>query len=270
MRWSVVVVVILGLTATAARAEDSDAERLARWQALEQAIFGDRHVEDGDGVVALDAPPRALDAAVVPIGISLAATAPDIGRVTALYLIIDGNPSPLAATFHFGPAADTRSLRTRVRIDSYTLIHAVAETENGRLFVTQRLVKASGGCSAPSVKDPQAAMARLGQMKLKAARGSTSVMDHELQLLISHPNYNGMQMDQLTRNYTPARFIQEVHVKAGGVAVFDLDADISLSEDPAITFSILGPSAAPIAVEVHDSENAVFRQEFDLPRRPAS
>jgi len=74
-----------------------------------------------------------------------------------------------------------------------------------------------------------------------------------------------MQMDQVTRNYTPARFIQDVKVMRGDALVFDLEADISLSEDPAITFGVAGKSSAPITVEVHDSANADFKQSFEVP-----
>jgi sulfur-oxidizing protein SoxY len=74
-----------------------------------------------------------------------------------------------------------------------------------------------------------------------------------------------MQMDQMTRNYTPARFIQDVKVTRGDALVFDLEADISLSEDPAITFGVLGKTPMPVTVEVHDSTNATFKQSFDMP-----
>lgn len=263
MRRIVLIAVLAALGAAgAARAEESDAERQARWQDLRHAVFGDRKVEDGAGTITLDAPPRALDAALVPITIDL--VGPD--KVKAVYLMIDENPSPLAGTFHFGPAADTRELRTRVRVDAYTLMHAVAETEDGRLFVAEKFVKAAGGCSAPSTQDQKLALQRLGQMKLKPVADASPGPDADrVQLLISHPNFNGMQMDQLTRNYTPARFIQDVKVTRGDALVFDLEADISLSEDPAITFGVLGRTPAPITVEVHDSANATFKRSFDLP-----
>jgi sulfur-oxidizing protein SoxY len=258
--------VLLALGTGAAHAEETDAERQARWQDLRHAVFGDRKLEDGAGIIALEAPPRALDAALVPIAIDLTGSSTSSSKIKTVYLVIDENPSPLAGTFHFGPAADTRELRTRVRVDAYTLMHAVAETEDGRLFVAEKFVKAAGGCSAPSTKDAKLAMERLGQMKLKpVANQSAAPGADTVQLLISHPNFNGMQMDQLTRNYTPARFIQDVRVTQGDALVFDLEADISLSEDPAITFGTTGK--APLTVEVHDSAKAIFKQSFDLPQK---
>lgn len=272
-RRAVIISLGLGLTAPAlfpARAEESEAERAERWHDLKQAVFGDRPVQEGTGVISLDAPARAQDAALVPITISLSAGGgTGGGRVKAVWVLVDGNPSPLAGTFHFGPAADPHILRTRVRVDQYTLMHAVAETEDGRLFSAERFVKAAGGCSAPSLKDPQVAMSRLGQMRLRV-EGEGPVQDGGsamAQLLVSHPNNNGMQVDQVTHNFIPPRYIQDITIHYGDDVVLSVDADISLSEDPAITFGFVPRGAGPFRVEVQDSTKAVFRQEFPTAMR---
>ncbi len=177
----------------------------------------------------------------------------------AIYLVVDENPSPLAGTFHFGPAGDPSIIKTRIRVDRYTLVHAVAETEDGQLFAAERFVKAAGGCSAPSGKDAEAAAKRLGQMQMRMAANA------RVQLLVSHPNNNGMQVDQVSHLTIPARFIQDIKVTRGDTLVFDLEADISLSEDPAITFGVKQSAAStPLTVEVHDSAKAVFTHSFEL------
>ncbi|HVJ54090.1 MAG TPA: quinoprotein dehydrogenase-associated SoxYZ-like carrier [Aliidongia sp.] len=264
MRILLSVLALIWLAIAPAWADEDDATRAARWEELRHTMFGDRPVEGGSALITLDAPPRALDAALVPITVKLA---PD-AKIKTLYLLIDGNPSPLAGTFHFGPAADPRELKTRVRVDAYTLLHAVAETEDGKLYATDKYVKAAGGCSAPSSKDAQQALERLGQMKLKAVADAEPGRSMA-QLLVSHPNYNGMQMDQVTRNYTPARFVQDIKVSEKGVLIFDLESDISLSEDPAITFGYVPQGTAPLDVEVRDSTNAVFKRSFDQPGKGA-
>ena len=264
MRIEPVLLMALSLLALAGpvRATEDDASRAERWKDLRHAVFGDRVLADGAGVIALEAPARAMDASLVPVAVTLTGTE----HVKAIYLLIDGNPSPLAATVHFGPAADPRELRTRVRVEQYTLMHAVAENEDGRLFVTERFVKAAGGCSAPASKDQVAAAARLGQMKLKL-EGITAITNGQpatAQLLISHPNNSGMQMDQVTRNYVPARYIQDIKVSLGQDLVFAMDADISLSEDPAITFGFVPRGSGPMEVEVRDSKGSIFQHAFDL------
>jgi sulfur-oxidizing protein SoxY len=259
MRAVFAALVLAALAAAPARAQDDAAARAARWQELRQAVFGERPLQDGAGLIALEAPDRAADAALVPVTVTLSTAR----GIAAVWLLVDGNPSPLAGTFRFGPAADPRIIRTRLRVDQYTLVHAVAETSDGQLFVAEHFVKAAGGCSAPSTKDAKLALERLGRMRVRfgAAQADKPVT---AQLLVSHPNYNGMQMDQVTRLYTPARFIQDITVRNGDALVFHLDADISLSEDPAITFGFIPQGTAPLTVEVQDSTQAVFRQSFPL------
>lgn len=258
----------MGLAAAVpAWAEQSQAEQAERWRDLKLAVFGDRPVTEGTGVIALEAPARAQDASLVPITISLSAGGgTGGGRVKAVWVLVDSNPSPLAGTFKFGPAADPHTLRTRVRVDQYTLMHAVAETEDGRLFGAERYVKAAGGCSAPSLKDPKLAMSRLGQMRLRV-EGEGPLAEGEAasaQLLISHPNNNGMQVDQVSHNFIPPRYIQDITVRYGDEVVLSVDADISLSEDPAITFGFVPHGPGPFRVDVLDSTQAKFRQEFPV------
>jgi sulfur-oxidizing protein SoxY len=239
--------------------EETDQDRAARWKALADSIFPGKTMQDGASIIALDAPPRALDAALVPVTITTSGPA----KISAIYLIVDDNPAPMAAGVHFGPAGDPHLLTTRIRVNQYTLLHAVAETTDGKFYATSRFIKAAGGCSAPASGDEAEALAHMGRMKLRldgAAAGQT-VTAH---LLISHPNNNGMQMDPVARTYTPARYVQSVTVTEAGKLVFRLDGDISLSQDPAFTFGIIPQGNAPIDVRVEDSKKTVFQRSFPL------
>src|SRR5215471_18995860 len=208
-----------------ARAAQTEAERMARWSDLRHAIFGDRVVEDAGDLVAIDAPARAEDAAIVPVAIRVVPTlAPEIRE---LYLVIDDNPSPLAAHFLFGPLADRGEIATRVRINDYTYLHAVAVTADNRLYAAARFIKAAGGCSAPASKDQALALERLGKMKLNLADRPRPDEPIKAKLLISHPNNSGLQMDQVTRNYIPADFVQNLDVTYNGQSVFRLESDIA-------------------------------------------
>ena len=252
-----------------ASAEQSEAERAARWSDLRHAIFGDRVVEDAGDLVAIDAPARAEDAAIVPVAIRVAETlAP---AIRCLYLVIDDNPSPLAAHFLFGPLADTKEIATRVRIDDYTYLHAVVETADGRLYATQRFIKAAGGCSAPAGKDQALALERLGKMKLTLADHLKPDAPISAKLLVSHPNYSGLQMDQLSRNYIPADFMQTLDVSYNGRRVFRLESDIAISEDPSFNFSFRpadpgGPGV--LTAEILDSSQRHFTQSWPVPAAP--
>jgi sulfur-oxidizing protein SoxY len=249
-----------------ARAEPTEAERMTRWSDLRHAIFGDRVVEDAGDLVAIDAPARAEDAAIVPVSIRVAETfAPEI---RSLYLVIDDNPSPLAAHFLFGPMVDAREIATRVRIDDYTYLHAVAETADGRLYMAARFIKAAGGCSAPASKDQALALERRGKMKLSFADRERPDESLKVKLLISHPNSSGLQMDPVTRNYIPADFMQTLDVSYNGQPVFRLESDIAISADPSVNFSVRPSNTSGTGVieaEVLDSSQRHFSQRWSVP-----
>jgi sulfur-oxidizing protein SoxY len=252
-----------------ARAEPSEAQRAARWSDLRHAIFGDRVVGDAGDLVAIEAPARAEDAAIVPVAIRVAEMlAPEI---RGLYLVIDDNPSPLAAHFLLGPLADAREIATRVRIDDYTYLHAVAETKDGRLYATAQFIKAAGGCSAPAGKDQALAIERLGKMKLTLADRPRPDAPISAKLLISHPNNSGLQMDQVSRSYIPADFMQTLEVTYNGQTVFRLESDIAISEDPSFSFGFRpsDPSGqGVVTAEVLDSSQRSFRQSWPVSASP--
>jgi sulfur-oxidizing protein SoxY len=250
----------------AAEPPSTETERTARWKAIAQQIFGDRAIEPTETLIKLEAPARAEDAALVPVTLTM----PEKDRIKSVYLVIDENPSPFAAHVTFGPAADAGALQLRVRVDSYTNVHAVAETKDGRLYETAAFVKASGGCSAPAGASDVVAMQGMGEMRMRFAPGAAPGQPMQATLMIRHPNFNGMQMDQLTRNYTPARYIDKVSVSYGDSKVLDLDTDISLSSNPVIAFAfkpIEGAAAIKdqLRVVASDTKGGRWEHSFALP-----
>jgi len=252
---------LLGAARPALAQDNDEAARASRWQALQQALFSGRPLKDGAGIVMLDAPPRALDAALVPISIDLSSVKP----IKSVYLVIDGNPSPLAGHFTFGPKADPHSLKLRVRVDQYTNIHAVAESEDGQLFVATKFVKASGGCSAPAGGDDATALQDIGRMKLRLVGNFVPGKPDQAVLMVRHPNFKGMQMNQITRYYTPPRFIRTIDATYEGSSIFHLDSDISMSTDPVITFGFVPKAKGQMKIVVRDSKDTTFDHSFDVP-----
>jgi sulfur-oxidizing protein SoxY len=249
------------LPLASAHAEDDAAARAQRWEQLRQAIFGNRPVLDGRDVLTLETPYRAEDAALVPVAMVLKKPK----AIKGLYLVIDNNPSPMAAHFSFGPDADPHAIRLRVRVNDYTDVHAVAETQDGKLYSVTEFVKAAGGCSAPVGQTVADALKGVGEMKLRTLGDYTPGKPLDVKLLIRHPDFNGMQMDQVTRLVTPARFIDSTEVTYNGALVFDLETGISLSSDPAITFGFVPKDAGKLKVVARDTDHTVFTRDFDIP-----
>ncbi len=259
-RFMPALVLVLGSAASLAHASDPEA-----WAKIRASLFQDRPIEEASAdLLRLDAPNRAEDAAVVPIGIHTGIEQGSQRFVQKAWLIIDQNPSPVAASFTYTPDSGRADIETRVRVNEYTLIRAVAELNDGSLHMVSRFVKASGGCSAPAGKDPAEAAASLGRMKVKVDGVAEVDKPVLAQLMISHPNDSGLAMDQLSRNYTPAHFVREIQVSYADRRVLTAEVDISISENPNFRFYFVPHGAGELSVEAIDSQELHFRTAVKL------
>lgn len=252
----VAAVVMLALGAGAAAEEPADP-----WPDLAHQIFRDRPLHDGAKVIALDMPARAEDAAIVPVTFRSLLPAGDPRHVRAVTLVIDQNPSPVAAVFTFGDKAGITAVSTRVRVDTYTNVHVVAELSDGSLYVTKTFVKAAGGCSAPAGKDPRVAEAHRGEMRFRQfpAKGDAP---REAQLMIRHPNNSGLQMDQITHLYIPAFFIDDLKIWQGDDLVLAMEGGISIAENPSLRFDYAPNGAAKFRARAADNQKHVYTGEW--------
>ena len=235
------------------------------WKKVRATLFEARPIATASAdTLVLDVPLRAEDAAIVPIAISTRLPQTAQRYVEKLYLIIDNNPSPISAIFTFTPLSGRADIETRVRVDEYTFVRAIAEMNDGSLSMTTRWVKASGGCSAPPGKDQAAALVSLGKMKFRIEGDLTAHKPVLAQLMISHPNNSGMVMDQSTRQFTPAHYVRQINVTYGGKPVMSADLDFSISENPNLRFYFVPDGAGPLAAEVLDSRNVSFRSSLNV------
>jgi sulfur-oxidizing protein SoxY len=245
-----------------AHAQQTPASSEQVWQGLKGDVFGDRAIQVDSDLVRIEAPKRAQDAALVPIDISIDPKKAPNG-IKSLTLIIDVNPSPVAATFTIGKDAGVTHLSTRVRVNDYSYLRAIAETPDGKLYMTKTFVKASGGCSAPAVKNMDEAKKTMGQMKLRqfaAADGKAP----ELQLMIRHPNNSGLQRDPLTQYFIPAHFIQKLTISQADRPIMSMEGGISISEDPNFRFDYKPQGSGDIRVEAVDTEGKKFNDHWPI------
>jgi sulfur-oxidizing protein SoxY len=233
------------------------------WNSIRDDIFKGRAVLDGAGLVVLDAPRRAEDSAIVPIGMRVNLAGDDKRTLKSLTLVIDENPAPVAGTFTIGPRAGVTAISTRVRVNSYSYVRLVAELSDGKLYGVKAYVKASGGCSAPAASNSDATKAMLGQMKFRTFRPEADALP-EAQVMLRHPQNSGLQMDQLTRLYVPPFFIENLKIWQGDDLVMAMDGGIAISEDPNIRFNYRPNGAAGFRAEGIDTSQHLFKDEWSI------
>ena len=232
-----------------------DVDSVNIWQKTRQSLFGTRAItSDTEGkVIQLRAPSRAQDASIVPIGISTKMVQTSERFIQKVYLLIDGNPSPIAAIFTFTPESGRADIETRVRVEEYTWMRAIAELDDGSLFMSARYVKAAGGCSAPYGTAPDFERF-VPKLKLKLDASVVTGEPVLAQLMIQHPNSSGLARDQLTQLSIPAYYVRTIAITYAGMPVMSADIDFSISENPNFRFYFVPREGGELKAVVVDTK----------------
>ncbi|MEJ1160762.1 quinoprotein dehydrogenase-associated SoxYZ-like carrier [Prosthecomicrobium sp. N25] len=233
------------------------------WDELKPSVFGDRAIADGQGIVSFTAPYRAEDDRRVPVSATAAFT--DGRTVKGVSFIIDENPMPVAAAFKFQEGRDKVGLGIDVRLNGPSMVRVVVEASDGRLYMAESMVKTSGlgACAAPPVGDAVSALQTLGNMQVTGLPAKAdSPFTRHARLKIQHPQHTGMQMNQITLLYIPARYVAEVEVREGAEPVFTVETGFAMSEDPRIDFDYKINGTDVLTVRMKDTDGAVFQKAF--------
>jgi sulfur-oxidizing protein SoxY len=234
------------------------------WPDIRAQLYDERPLQSGAKVVALNAPYRATNDGRTVVGVSL--IAPRGLNIAAVTLVLDENPMPVSAVVRLADPLPRFHFDATLRINGPTPVHAIAETSDGQLFVTEGFVKTSGqgACAAPPGTDPTAALATLGNMTIGIGTAANAadtlaglVSDQmNLSLGISHPSLSGMQMDQITLLFIPMRYVETVEIGLDGKTFANVTGSISLSENPELTLSIPAQTRG-IDVTMTDTDGTV-------------
>lgn len=224
------------------------------WDKLSGKLFAGRQPQHGQSVVQLQAPTRAAYGASVPVKItSKLAQKPEL-FVRRMWVVIDKNPSPVAAVLDLTPEIGQADFETRLRVDEYSHVRVVSELSNGELHTDSRYVKTSGGCSAPPNRDNPAL---IGKTILKVAEVRVN-QPVQADVTVLHPNDTGFELNNQTVMFIPPHFVRSIRVSYAGRKVFDAELDFSISENPTLRFHFVPHGAGELRAEVTDSKDLQY------------
>ncbi|MDR2875364.1 MAG: quinoprotein dehydrogenase-associated SoxYZ-like carrier [Methylobacillus sp.] len=251
---------VLGLTsASHAWAEASD----KLWPSLKESFFAGKTLEPAT-FIKLEGPRRAESGAQVPITLTIDKAANDKDAIKSVYIIVDANPIPLAAIYHFTDMTGSPQLSTRIRMETDSYIHAVGETADGRFFVTDTIIRAAGGCGGTVDGDDTAVRAAAGKIKLNAEPAAQPGAPTAIAFHIKHPMFTGLQRDLVSGGYKPAFYIQKVAFTHNGKPVMTADFAVGVAEDPYLRFNYHPDSSGTLEVKAEDNEGGMFSQTLEV------
>ncbi|MGI9334468.1 MAG: quinoprotein dehydrogenase-associated SoxYZ-like carrier [Gammaproteobacteria bacterium] len=234
---------------------------------IRQVHFQNRPIIESDDVIQLHMPERAEDPTVVPVNIYAMMPQTEERYIKQVTLFIDKNPVPMAGRFGFTPKSGRADVSMRIRVAEKTPVRAIAELNDGTLYMSAKSIEASGGCSGPLPTDLDKALSRLGKMKLNVGAAPTADEPLSTLLRISHPNITGLQVTTGEGEYTPALFVETVKVSYGGDVVFSAETHISISADPTFGFYFMPQEGGEMVAEVTDSTGKTFTKIVTVPGR---
>jgi len=231
------------------------ADSSPEWERLREKLFGGRPIETAASRLQLIVPLRAAYGASVPVKIvSGLPQRPEL-YVRRLTVLVDKNPSPVAAVLDLTTEIGQADFETRLRVDEYSHIRAIAELSNGELHMSSRYVKVSGGCSAPPNRDQ---LHNIGKTLLKVPEGVHMDAPTPVDLQVVHPNDTGFELNQVTVMYIPPHFVRSIRVSYGDRKVFDAELDFSISENPAWRFNFVPRGPGTLRADVEDSKEGRY------------
>jgi sulfur-oxidizing protein SoxY len=224
---------------------DTQTPPAGAWEFMRPQLYGTRDIGEVDeNFMSIQAPANTPDPAATPVTLHFGNDA--AGKIKKVRVIIDNNPSPLAATLDLSSGAPVNEINLRLRIDRFTSVRAIAETIDGRLEMRSTWVNASGGCSAP----PSAAEGgTLGEIRFRPSADQKS-----LQFSIRHPNNSGFQIDPRSGDTIPPHYISHIRLSAGGQPLIDAETGISLSENPTLRIAMREPLTRLVTLDATDSQ----------------
>jgi len=248
-------------TAAANEKAEPDPANSQYWGSIRKMMFGDREILDGKDVVRVYLALRAADAATVPVAVKAQIDQTPERYIERIYLIVERNPSPAAGVFQFTPDSGRAQVETRLRFEDFSHVRAVAETNDGKLYMDSRWVKAAGGCSAPSGKFAVPAEL-MGKMKFRFDDDIKFNQPNLVQVNIRHPNESGLAMD-FDASRVP-QFVRSIQVTYDGKPVMSAEVDFSLSDNPTFRFWFVPRQAGELRIEVEDTHDHRYVQTLPI------
>ena len=225
------------------------------WEGLRPKLFQARAITAGQSRVQIIVPLRAAYGATVPVKVvSKLPQRPEL-YVKKLYLVIDKNPSPIAAVLDLTTEIGQADFETRLRVDEYSHVRAITEWSNGELHMDSRYVKVSGGCSAPPNRDQ---LHNVGKTAFKLPDGVKPGQPTAADVTVVHPNDTGFELNNVTVMFIPPHFVRSLKVTYAGRKLFDAELDFSISENPSFRFNFVPHGEGELKAEVEDSKEGQF------------
>lgn len=231
------------------RADDEDVMR-----AIEED-FGDVGLQPGKIEIAM--PEFSDSGSSVPMDIFVPCdmTEKDYPREVRVYA--PRNPRPRVIALYFTPACGEARMSTRVRLDSFQDVVAIAEMSDGQVFEAIRNVNVTYGACEAAVANDQFPPGWAPSMRVAVPQSVAAGEIFTVRTIINHPMETGLRRDN-SGLPVPIRIAERFTCRVKGTVVFRAELKPAISANPYISFSLQLTETAQLDFEWIDTTGAVY------------
>jgi len=239
----------LGLLVRPARADE------IAMRAAISADFGAPMISDGQIEIAM---PEFSDSGVsVPMSLHIPSPMTPEAHPRVVRVYAARNPRPRIVAFHFTPDCGEARISTRVRLDSFQDVVAVAEMSGGARFQAVRRVNVTYGACEDAVANDQFPPDWAPRIRISVPERVAPGEIFPVRTIISHPMETGLRHDA-SGLLIPVRIAESFVCRAGARTLFSAKLEPAIAANPYFAFSLRLQETSELTFEWTDTTGEVY------------
>lgn len=183
----------------------------------------------------LELPLVSEDGAAVPLTVRFNGELPADDPIKSIRLFATANPNPEIMDLHFQDSRVLPDIATRVRLNESQTVIALAMSESGKAWVTEREVRVTvSGCLMRSDEDAEAGMQN---PRIALPRRIAAGQAAEIRTLINHPMETGLREDESGQR-VPQKLVESLALQLNNEEAFKATLYTGTSANPYLRLQV--------------------------------
>ena len=167
------------------------------------------------------------------------------------------NPRPRIVAFHFTPECGEARISTRVRLDSFQDVVAVAEMSGGARFQAVRRVNVTYGACEDAVANDQFPAGWAPRIRISVPERVAAGEIFPVRTIISHPMETGLRHNT-SGLLIPIRIAERFVCRVAERVLFSAKLEPAIATNPYFAFSLRLQQSAELTFEWTDTTGEVY------------
>jgi sulfur-oxidizing protein SoxY len=231
---------------------------------VRQAIledFGVSYIEAGP--VVIDMPDYSDSGKSVPLTLSVPVSLDNQDYPEVIGVYADRNPRPRIAKVFFSPLCSEAKFSTRIRINAYQNIVAVAKMKSGKLYKASRKVDVTYGACEEAIASNQFPEGWQPSIKVAVPEAVQANGIIEIRTIIGHPMETGLRRNA-SGVIVPVRIVEWFRCYINEKIAFSVNLEPAIAANPYFSFLVKIAESSMIRFEWVDTNGQIYTEEKNI------